>query len=226
MENSEHIVEILEIRQITHNVRSLKVQKPEGYSFEPGQATEVSINKPEWKDEKRPFTFTSLNIDPVLEFTIKIYREHEGVTEQIEKLNPGDELIIRDVWGTIQYKGPGYFIAGGAGVTPFISILRKLRRDKKLEDNCLIYSNRKKRDVIHNDEFVEMLGTRFISTLTDEDSRKGYHYNQRIDEEFLREHIDKMDREFYICGPEQMVEDISAILKKLGADPNSLVFEE
>jgi predicted ferric reductase len=48
------------------------------------------------------------------------------------KLKHGDELIIRDVWGAIEYKGEGVFIAGGAGVTPFIAILRQLQAD----DNC------------------------------------------------------------------------------------------
>jgi hypothetical protein len=37
-----------------------KVQKPEGYTFVSGQATDVSINTPNQKT-KRPFTFTSLN---------------------------------------------------------------------------------------------------------------------------------------------------------------------
>jgi predicted ferric reductase len=51
---------------------------------------------------------------------------------KIRKLKHGDELIIRDVWGAIEYKGEGVFIAGGAGVTPFIAILRQLQADDKL----------------------------------------------------------------------------------------------
>ncbi|MEO8414268.1 MAG: flavodoxin reductase, partial [Ginsengibacter sp.] len=77
-------------------------------------------------EEKRPFTFTSLNENPYLEFTIKRYEDHHGITDKMHQLMPGDELIISDVWGAIEYKGPGYFIAGGAGITPFISILRQL----------------------------------------------------------------------------------------------------
>jgi predicted ferric reductase len=52
-----------------------------------------------------------------LEFTNKIYDSHNGVTK-IRKLKHGD-VIIR-VWGAIEYKGEGLFIAGGAGVTPFL----------------------------------------------------------------------------------------------------------
>src|SRR5262245_37404075 len=121
----EHIVRILSVHDVTHNVRSYKFEKPAGYKFEPGQATEVAINKKGWKEEKRPFTFTSLNERPYLEFTIKSYTDHPGVTNELHSLKPGDELLIHDVWGAIAYKGEGYFIAGGAGITPFIAILRQ-----------------------------------------------------------------------------------------------------
>ena len=106
----ESIVKILSTRQVTHDVKSYRVEKPNDYRFEPGQATEVSINQDKWKSEKRPFTFTSLNDWPYLEFTIKSYHDHDGVTNALDTLKIGDELIIRDVWGAIAYKGEGYFI--------------------------------------------------------------------------------------------------------------------
>ena len=62
------------------------ISKPEGYTFEPGQATEVAINKEGWKEEKRPFTFTSLPDEEDLQFTIKSYRDHDGVTNELDGL--------------------------------------------------------------------------------------------------------------------------------------------
>jgi ferredoxin-NADP reductase len=52
----EAIVKILEIKQVTHDVKQFRVEKPKGYHFIPGEATDVSINKPEWKEKKNPFT--------------------------------------------------------------------------------------------------------------------------------------------------------------------------
>ena len=118
--------------EVTHNVRRIRLEKPDDYNFTPGQATEVAIDKEGWRDEKRPFTFTSLNSDPWLEFVIKVYPDHDGVTEQIGQLQKGDSLIIEDLWGAIEYKGEGTFIAGGAGVTPFIAIFRDLARKGEL----------------------------------------------------------------------------------------------
>ena len=150
----EYTVKIKAIEQVTHDVKRFVCEKPSGYAFVPGQATEVSIHKEGWEDEKRPFTFTCLEEAPYLEFTIKIYQDHPGVTNELNTLVPGDELILRDVWGTIQYKGPGYFIAGGAGITPFIAILRWLNKNKKLEGNMLFYSNKTDRDIILEDELT------------------------------------------------------------------------
>ena len=218
-------VSITDIQQITHDVKQFTFQKPEGYEFEPGQATEVAIKKEEWKDEKRPFTFTSLDEDPELQFTIKIYDDHDGVTEQIGKLQTGDELIIDDPWGTINYKGKGVFIAGGAGVTPFIAIMRKLYKDGNLKGNRLIFSNSSEDDIILREEFETMLGDDFLNTLPEQDHHPKY-LTERIDKDFLVEHINDFDQQFYVCGPPEMVDDINAHLKELGADPDGLVFEE
>ena len=56
-----HIVKIISVENVTHDVKRFTIQKPAGYKFTPGQATEVSINTFALKNEKRPFTFTSLN---------------------------------------------------------------------------------------------------------------------------------------------------------------------
>jgi ferredoxin-NADP reductase len=134
-----HIIKINNIQNLTHNVKRFTCEKPANYSFVSGQATEVAINKSGWQTEKRPFTFTSLSQSPDLEFTIKIYKDHPGVTNELDSLKVGDELIVEDVWGTIAYNGPGYFIAGGAGITPFISILRQLKHNNELDGNQEFY---------------------------------------------------------------------------------------
>jgi hypothetical protein len=228
MRKMEHTVKILKIKNVTHDVKSFTVEKPEGYSFIPGQATEMSINKPGWKDEKRPFTFTSLNEDENLEFTIKEYPlekhpNHTGVTEQLHKLQEGDGLIIRDVWGAIKYQGPGTFIAGGAGITPFIAILRQLKKDGKLQGNKLIFSNKTAEDVIIEDELKGMLGENLILTLTEEE-KQGYEHGL-VNQEFLKKNIKDWKQKFYVCGPKQMVKDIREILEKW-TDVEEVVFEK
>ena len=52
-----HHVKIESIKHVTHDVLQIRVEKPREYRFTPGQATEVSVNKAGWQNEKRPFTF-------------------------------------------------------------------------------------------------------------------------------------------------------------------------
>jgi len=220
----DHIVKIISVESLTHDVKRFTIEKPVGYKFTSGQATEVSLNTPPLKKEKRPFTFTSLNKDENLEFTIKIYDSHNGVTKELGKLKQGDELIIRDVWGAIEYKGEGVFIAGGAGVTPFVAILRQLYAENKIANNKLIFTNKTESDIILKKEFNDMLGKNFINTLTDE-KKEGYE-NRLIDANFLKEKINNFKQHFYVCGPPPFVIAISKALKSLGAETDSVVFEK
>lgn len=220
----QHIVKILSVQDVTHDVRAYRIEKPSGYRFGPGQATDVSINKEGWRGEKRPFTFTSLNEYPYLEFTIKSYHDHPGVTNQLYQLKAGDELIIHDVWGAIQYRGEGYFIAGGAGITPFVAIFRQLYRDKAIGANKLFFSNKTAGDIIYHSEFDQMLGKNAVYVLTSEDNssyRKG-----PIDKAFLQREIKDFSQPLYVCGPDQMVADLTNTLTELGADPETVVFEK
>lgn len=210
----QHIVTILDISPVTHDVKRFTIRKPEGYAFVPGQATDVAINKPGWNDQLRPFTFTALNEWDHLEFTIKIYDDHDGVTHQLGQLKTGDELIIHEPWGAISYQGTGVFIAGGAGVTPFIAIFRQLQKEGKIGDNKLIFSNKTREDIILEDEFRQLLGPNFINTLTDE-ARPGYDHHY-IDEVYLRDKVKNFQQHFYICGPDPMVAALQPIIRKLG----------
>ncbi|HXB45942.1 MAG TPA: FAD-binding oxidoreductase [Puia sp.] len=219
-----HIVKILSIQDVTHDVRCYRVEKPEGYQFVPGQATDVCINKEGWKEEIRPFTFTGLNRYPYLEFTIKSYRDHDGVTNQLYKLKPGDELIIHDVWGAISYKGPGYFIAGGAGITPFIAIIRELFKEGTLEGNEMFFSNKTSGDIIRKEEFDKMFGAKAHYILTQE--HDPLYIKGPINKTFLQREIKDFSKAFYICGPDKMVEALGEVLKELGANPDAVVFEK
>ncbi len=220
----KHIVKILEAHFITHDVKRFVVEKPEGYDFIPGQATEVAINLPEWKDKARPFTFTNLPEQNYLEFMIKIYDDHGGVTAKLGSTNAGAELILHDVFGAIQFQGPGVFIAGGSGITPFISIFRDLYKKQQLRGNRLIYSNKTSEDIIMGPELFKMLKKDFVNVFSRENV---IGYNERhIDREFLIENIVNFGQKFYLCGPHEFVKSISNHLIKLGATPDTVIFEK
>lgn len=221
---ADYKVKVLAVKNVTHNVHSFTIEKPKGFTYKPGQATDLSILKEKWEKEKRPFTFTSLPNGDTLEFTIKSYTDHDGVTNQLTNIKPGDSFEISDAWGAIEYKDEGVFLAGGAGVTPFIAILRDLYSQDKIGSNKLFFSNKTTKDIILKDEFKKMLGNNFINIISEENAKGFYH--GRIDKEFLQKNIEDFKQPFYVCGPDAFMASILKALKELGAHPDSLVFEK
>jgi len=217
-------VKIKSIQHITHDVLQIVVEKPLHYDFNPGQATEVAINKDGWKEKKGPFTFTSLPDDDFLQFTIKTYPSHKGVTNELLQLKKNDELILHEVFGAISYKGEGVFIAGGAGVTPFISIFRFLQSKNKVGDNKLIFANKTKEDIILGQEFKSLLGENFINILSDE--KPGEYAHGQITEGFLKANISDFNQQFYLCGPPPMMEAVQKQLSNLGISKESITVEK
>jgi ferredoxin-NADP reductase len=216
-------VKIISIKHITHDVLNIVTEKPLNYNFTPGQATEISINKEGWKNEKRPFTFTCLPQHDYLEFSIKTYPSHKGVTNELLQLKKKDELILHDVFGAIAYKSEGVFIAGGAGVTPFICIFRDLKSKNLIGNNKLIFANKTKGDIILAQEFKKLLGRNFINILSDEKA-DGYAHGQ-ITEGFLKDYVKDPKKNIYICGPPPMMEAIEKFLSKLHVDNKMIVKE-
>lgn len=214
----EFVSKILKIGFVANDVKSFVIEKPEGYVFNSGQATNLSINTLRFRDEKRPFTFTSTNNDLVIEFIVKKYN---GLTKNLHELNPGDEVIIREPFGSINYFGPGIFIAGGTGITPFLSIFRSLG-EEIVKNNKLFFFNKTHKDIICEGELREMFNENVIFSLTDE-KRKGY-LNKKINKSFLKKEITDFSGYFYICGSPGFVESIRKSLIELGADKNKIIF--
>src|SRR3989344_1135791 len=221
---SEFICKIFECGFITHDVKYFIVEKPKGFEFISGQACELSINKIGLKEMRRPFTIASIPDSDFLEFIIKIYDTREdGMTKHLREIKESDEFILSDVFGEINYSGKGTFIAGGAGITPFISIFRQLRKNNLIEGNSLIFSNKTSKDIILEEDLKALFGDKAIFTLTRE--KNPSYINERINEDFLRKNIKDFSQKFYICGPIRFVGEIQYMLRKLGVDSSNIVVE-
>ncbi|TDG35575.1 flavodoxin reductase [Pedobacter changchengzhani] len=218
-----HTVKITSVEKITPDVLRIVAEKPATLTFKPGQAVDLSINRVGWEKEIRPFTFTSLPDDNEIEFTIKSYPEHKGVTEQLQFLTKGDELILGDVFGDISYKNEGIFIAGGAGITPFIAIFKALEKENKIGNNKLLFANKTRADIILEKEFDKLLGKNFINILSKEDI-EGYEHGY-ISEDLIKKYSDTSSKYFYLCGPEEMMKAIEKQLASLGISADFIIKE-
>ena len=218
-----HKLTLKKKRQLTPDTYQYTFTKPANFDFKPGQATELSLLKEGWQDEGRPFTFTSMPEDEDLEFVIKSYFDHDGVTEQLAKLVPGDTVEIEEPFGAITDHGAGVFLAAGAGITPFIPILEK--HDAMGEMDCtLIFTNETENDIILRKKWEKMEGLKTVFTVTGEEDT-GVN-EEKVDKDFLQKHVSDFDQTFYICGPEGFVDDVRSALLELGASKDRIVTEE
>jgi ferredoxin-NADP reductase len=218
-----HTVTLLDVTPVTPDTRYYVFGKPSDYSFRPGQATDFALDRDGWRDEQRPFTFVSDPEADVLCFTIKSYPDHDGVTQQLCSLKPGDTVLLGEPWGAIQDRGAGVFIAAGAGITPFVGILKDQAARGVAGDSTLIFANSTERDIILRDlwETMDGLTTHFIVSEGPSDLPTG-----QIDAEFLKARISDWDQMFYLCGPPAFEEDMTSALKNLGVAEDRIVKEE
>lgn len=222
MNSSE--VQILENQKIALDTFSIKVEKPKGYKFIPGQFTSLSIDEINPDDKKGLFCFAGEVNSDYLEFIIKYHHNDNLLKKRIIESGAGDKLRIGKPQGNFSYRGMGTFIAAGSGIAPVLSIFRNLKLSKDLAGNKLIYSNKTTDDVIQHQELSEMLNINYINLFTQQRNR-GFYFG-RIDINFLRMHIIDTEQYFYLNGSYQFVHDINSILKKLNVPDSSIIIEE
>lgn len=220
----KHKVKILSLEKIALNIFRLVIEKPTGYSFIPGQYTEVTLNEDIQRNNKAHYSFTGLIDADNLEFILKPCSGSNSLALKIITLKPDDELIISEPRGSLRYKGMGTFIAGGTGITPFISIFRNLKQKKDLAGNKLIYSNKTINDVILHNELLDMLGMNYTNLFTEERFQKFYF--GRIDRNFLRMEIVDFAQYFYVSGSVEFVQNVNSILKGFEVAADSIILEE
>jgi ferredoxin-NADP reductase len=208
-----HEVKIRSKKSLNHDVIQFRLERPVGYQFVAGQAIELTLNDPV-SQGPAPFTFTGLNTDPFLELTIKIYESHNGLTAALAKLNVGHKVTISDPWDSYLNKGPGIFLAGGAGITPFFALLRQMQKEGQVGKSWLFFSNKTSQDVFLHTELKDILGDHYVDVITWEESGNDIHH---IDEKFLRNYVKDLNQPFYVCGPPGFMDAMENALKKIGA---------
>ena len=138
------------IEPVTHDTAPLPLRPARGVPVRT-RAGHASGDRPgrAWRDEDRPFTMVSQPEErDHLDFVIKIYDDHDGVTQALDTLKPGDRVLATEPEGAITDHGAGTFLAAGAGITPFIAILDARARNGGLKGEILIFANKTKRDII------------------------------------------------------------------------------
>ena len=212
------IGEIIKVKQETPDVKTFRLKLEHPIKFISGQFCLVScIGKKICDGEDRPFTFASSPTEKEIELTVKIMGKY---TRALDSLTAGDKFNISQPSGTAlnfdeTVKEDVVFIAGGSGITPFMSAIRYAVA-KQLKNNItLLFSNQKEEDIIYRKELDNLPASiKVVNTLTadDWDGETG-----RIDRDMIEKYVDNpKERLWYICGPPPMVQAMKEILLNIG----------
>ena len=226
----EYTVKVIEFIQRTPTAATLRMEKPEDFTFKPGHWGYFTVEGDCGK-VSRSLSFSSSPTEPHLEFTKRI--SDSDFCKNVEQLQKGNEVSFRGPMGNLVYEGgldKVTFIAGGIGITPIRSIL-KYAVDKGIEgEKFLLYGNLNVVETAFADEIEqwerEDPGLKVIHVLNDPPQGWG-GFTGFIDSRVIEASVPNLpDQTFYVSGPPPMVKAVAMCLDELGVHGDRVLKEE
>lgn len=219
---------VVDVSQETHDTWSLSFEGKHK-DYKPGQFMIVQLVRDGRVSEPHPFTISSSPAKDRLSISVKSVGDF---TSTISNTKTSDHAYIDGPYGTFSFLNYDaqslVFIAGGIGITPFISMLRYIY-DKKLERHViLIWGNKSANDIAFKEELkrmeLEMSSLKVIHVMSKQDDwegEKGY-----IDAEKLKRYVDDFQNsQFFVCGPPIMMNAVMKSLRGLGVPKRKIHYE-
>lgn len=204
-------------------------------NFKPGQFLFITIPKliyPDSKGNMRHFSIVnSPNEKGIITMATRM-REGSGFKKTLQELPVGSEVIIGNALGNFilpkEYANPLVFIAGGIGITPFISMLTYASEESSPYDVTLIYSNKDEGSTAFLADLERLADQnkrlKLILTMTQDAKWKGER--GRIDAGFIQQHVLDLDQKtFYVAGPPAFNDAVLKSLKELEIKNKNIIFE-
>lgn len=218
------------IKWETEDTFTLCIKPIKKIKFKPGQFCFLRLNKNKLH-ARHPFTIASSPEDNLLSFTIK---NTGRFTQTASKLKKGEEILIDGPFGTFvekNHKKDLVFIAGGVGVTPFISMINDhLSKDTK-QNILLLYCSKTQKDIIFKKE-LDLTNKSWLKVIhilsqeNDQKSNDNFEYGY-ITKEILQKYVkDLNNSNYYICGPKKMKDLVLMILTNLRVNKKNIYFED
>ena len=209
---------------VTHDVLRFILSRPAGFIFEPGQGVDLSIDVDHWRDQSRPFTPTSSTIAGgvgIHDQDLCRACRHDSRAGRVATGHGADDL--RRV-GHDRLSRPRRIHRQGAGITPFLAILRHLRDEGRLPGHGLIFANKAIADVICEKKLRAAFGAQ-AHFVVERDASPGFE-SAFVDDGLPKRRIEDWNQHFYVCGSPPFNDAVMQTLRRLGAWPEALVFAQ
>ena len=224
--------------QVAEGTMAFHFDKPDGFKFRAGQAIDITLLNPPEADAEGNIRTFSIASPPFGDRLIVATRMRDNAFKRVLKSMPlGTAVKIDGPSGSLTLhknsSKPAVFLAGGIGITPFLSILRQAAHEKLPHQLYLFYSNRRPEDAPFLDTLNELQKTnpefRYVPTMTQigKSQQKWAGQTGLIDRTMLASTVSSLQGPiYYIAGPPAMVAATRQMIVAAGADEDDIRTEE
>ncbi len=219
------------IDKVNHfeDVTELTFNKPKRFNYKPGQY--LFIRFPRFEGYKELFPF-SISSDPSQKnMRISIKRTGDFTSKQIPQLKKGDKAIIMGPYGKfgencLKHDNDMLWIAGGIGITPFLSLAKHESKHPSGRNIILIWVTKDKSTAFHDKELItetkQNEKLKYISWFSSKNGRLNITEIEKI----IKNKIDLKNIKILMCGPPPMIYILSRDFHKLGVTYHNIIFED
>jgi ferredoxin-NADP reductase len=236
------VVTLASRREVAVRTLEFEITRPGGFQFKAGQTVDLTwINPPETDSEghTRTFSIASAPDDPQLLFATRL--RDTAFKRILESAPLGAALRMEGPFGNLTLHNnasrPAILIAGGIGITPFRSMVRRAAHEKLPHRILLFYANKSTESAAFLEEFEAIRKDNpnftFIPTMGNP-SPSWHGETGRISAEMLIRHLNSTASPnvhaaspiYYVAGPPAMVTGIRSVLSNAGIDDDDVRSEE
>ena len=216
--------EVINIIQLTNNVKHFTISVPKDFSFTPGQYISIIKDNPNNGIKlRRPYSIVSKVNSNIhynsIDLCIKIL-ENGNITPLLNKLKKGDKVECLGPLGNFKISEESkdkntIFISTGVGIAPFISMIEFiLEKSNKKHKVKLITGYKTNEDILYEKELKSLENKhpnfKYYSILSESDTGNGGRVQKLVEE-----HFDK-NADYYICGLKDMISSVRLLILKKG----------
>jgi ferredoxin-NADP reductase len=234
----EYQTRLLERSEVADGTLAFKLEKPAGFAFRAGQSADLTLLSPRETDAEgdiRTFSIASAPAENALQFATRL--RDTAFKRNLRTMEIGTPLKIDGPAGSFNlHKNtakPAVFLAGGIGITPFLSMIREAVSLKSAHQIRLFYANRRPEDAAFLRELQDMAGLHagfsLVATMSEAEKSKQHWEGERgyIDGAMLRRYLTTLNGPiYYMAGPPAMVAAMRQLLVNQQVDEDDIRSED
>jgi len=212
---------VKEVRDLGENITEVLLEPLEDkLNFISGQYAFISFDSVMTGRESHPFSFSSNSDQDLISFTIKNLGDF---TSKINNLEIGTEARIEGPFGKFSYKEADskkqIWIAGGIGITPFLSMAKSIHNDKDYSVD-LYYCVRNPKEAVYLEELLALKDEK-INIIPHFSDTMGF-----INADIIKEKSGLEEKSIFICSPVFMIKALKEQFSVKGISTKTIYSEE